>query len=589
MNFEIKDDFYIDKKKIKIIAGAVHYYRIVPEYWRDRLEKLKAMGCNTVETYVPWNMHEPKKGEFCFVGMMDIGRYMEIAQELELLVILRPAPYICAEWEFGGLPAWLLKDDAMRVRSMYKPYIQHVDDYYKKLFSIVAPYQVNHGGPIIMMQIENEYGYYSNEKKYLHELGNIMRKYGAVVPFVTSDSTMDARLKAGSVPDIALPTCNCGSGIKERFEPLRELVGNGPIMCMEFWIGWFDVWDDVHHTRDVESACKELKDILDEGHVCFYMLHGGTNFGFMNGANFYEKQNGELLELEYDAATTSYDYDAPITECGDLSPKYHQFKEVIANYTEIEDVKFSTKIEKKAYGKVKVEEKVALFNVIDELSEKVYLDYPVPMEKLDQNYGYILYRSNLGEERFVEEFRFFDTNDRAQVFINEEYKFAKYKKSFAKQEAFELTKEDDNMLDILVENMGRTNFGETLNKQRKGITGGVIIDKYQQTGWDHYTLPLDNLEKVDYSKDYKEGVPAFYKFNFEVTEKGDTFLSMNGWGKGCAFINGFNLGRFWEAGPTDTLYIPAPLLKEGMNEIVVFETEGKSHGTVQLLDRPNLG
>lgn len=579
--FEIKDKFYLNSQPIKIISGAIHYFRVVPQYWTDRLEKLKAMGCNTVETYIAWNMHETRKGCFNFEGLCDIKKFIEIAQELGLWVIVRPSPYICAEWEMGGLPAWILAEDGMKVRASYEPFLNHVDSYYKELFKIITPLQINYGGPIIMMQVENEYGYFGNDKKYLRTLNDLMKKYGAVVPFVTSDGTWGEALESGMFDtDEILPTANFGSKPEEHFEKLKKVIGNRPLMCMEFWDGWFTPWGGNAGKRSADETAEELDKILKEGHVNFYMFHGGTNFGFMNGANYYEK-------LEADV--TSYDYDAPLSECGDMTAKYEACKKVIAKYTDIPEVEFSTQIQKVAYGKVKVKQKVSLFNTLEKISSKHYSEYTLPMEKLGQNYGYILYRANVGRGRKVENFRLVGANDRAKVYINEKEALTQYDLELGKSEELILDQPQDNIMDILVENMGRVNFSEKLNWQRKGIGYGVVIDKHAHAGWEHYTLPLDNINQVDFDLGYQANVPAFYSFEFEAQNLGDTFLRLDGWGKGCVFVNNFNIGRFWEVGPQKTLYIPAPLLKKGKNTIVVFETEGKVTEYIELVDAEDLG
>ncbi|MFS0613581.1 glycoside hydrolase family 35 protein [Lederbergia ruris] len=576
--FAIKDEFLLNGEPVKIISGALHYFRVVPEYWRDRLEKLKAMGCNTVETYVPWNVHEPKKGMFNFKGMYNIAEFISIAQELDLWVIIRPSPYICAEWEFGGLPAWLLKDENMRIRCHYEPFLQHVDEYFQVLFEQLVPLQVNYGGPIIMMQVENEYGGYGNDKQYMRAVANMMLEKGCVVPLVTSDGPWHDMLENGSIQELAFPTVNCGSNLKGHFKKLKEFNnGTGPLMVMEFWIGWFDAWGDAeHHTRDEKSAAQELKDVLEVGHVNFYMFHGGTNFGFMSGANYYEK----LLP-----DTTSYDYDAPLTEWGDTTPKYEAFKQVISKTVEIPEVQFSTKISKREYGQVPCKKRVSLFETLDTISEPIYSDYTLPMEKLDQNYGYILYRTNIGKKRKIVDFRLVNANDRAHVYINQELKCTKYDLELPVQESFELTAEE-NTLDILVENMGRVNYSIKMEEQRKGIKNGVVINGAYQSEWQHYPLPLDNIDQVDFSKEFKEGSAAFHQFQFEVEEIHDTFLDFQGWGKGVAFVNGFNLGRFWKIGPQKKLYIPGPLLKKGLNEIILFETEGIYQDKIYLTDKP---
>lgn len=580
-SFAIEDQFYLDGNPIKIISGAIHYFRVVPEYWQDRLEKLQALGCNTVETYIPWNMHEPREGEYCFSGMYDVRKFIQTAQKLGLYVILRPSPYICAEWEFGGLPFWLLRDGDMKLRFNYPPYLAKIDRYYKRLFQEFNDLQIDKGGPIVMMQVENEYGSYANDKEYIYSVVDLMRKHGVTVPLVTSDGPWSDMLDNGSVQDVALPTINCGSDVKQHFPRLRQFHGQDrPLMVMEFWIGWFDAWgNEQHNTRDAESAAAELDDILKEGSVNIYMFHGGTNFGFTSGANYYDKLSPD---------TTSYDYDALLTEWGDFTPKYEAFKQVIARYTEIPEVQFSTPISKKAYGESAVKEKVSLFSIVDQLAKVVESPYPLTMESLDQPTGYVLYQSNLGKQRRIEDFRLIQCADRAQVFINDKLMFTKYDQHMEDKEIFDLP-DPQNELMVLVENMGRINYSVKMNTQHKGIKGGVIVNGAFQSGWRHYALPLDNLDLVDFSKEYVSGTPAFYRFELEVDEAGDTFLDFSGWGKGVAWINGFNLGRYWEIGPQRRLYIPGPLLKTGVNEVILFETEGKAGDRISFEDSAELG
>ena len=296
--FEIKDDFYMDGQPFKIISGAVHYFRTLPEYWRDRLEKLVNIGCNTVETYIPWNFHEPKQGEFIWSGMRDIVRFIETAQELGLYIIIRPSPYICAEWEFGGLPAWLLKDPKMRLRCSYEPYLRAVKDYYSVLMPKLAPYQTDRGGKIILMQIENEYGYYGNDTAYLEFLRDTMRELGITVPFVTSDGPWSEPVFKSGMVGGALPTGNFGSAAEWQFGEMKRFIGEDkPLMCMEFWNGWFDAWGEEHHTTEPEKAARELDELLKRGSVNFYMFEGGTNFGFMAGRNGGRRPSASVCSM----------------------------------------------------------------------------------------------------------------------------------------------------------------------------------------------------------------------------------------------------------------------------------------------------
>lgn len=578
--FEIKDNFYLDGKPFQIISGAIHYFRIVPEYWRDRLEKLKAMGCNTVETYIPWNMHEQKKGDYCFEGMLDIVRFVKLAQELGLYVILRPSPYICAEWEFGGLPAWLLAEEGMKLRVSYPPFLKHVEEYYEVLMKKIVPLQINYGGPVIMTQVENEYGYYANDKNYMESLKNMMIDDGVVVPLVTSDGPFLENLNGGKL-DGVLPTGNFGSKTEERFEILKKYTGDGPLMCTEFWVGWFDHWGNGGHMRgDLEQSTKDLDKMLELGHVNIYMFEGGTNFGFMNGSNYYDELTPDV---------TSYDYDALLTEDGQITEKYRRYKEVIAKYRKIPEVEFSTAIRKKEYGELAVKEKVSLFAVLDLLSTPIESVWPKSMERLGQNYGYILYHSTLDTEEKIEKLRLWEANDRANIFVDKKPAAILYDRDLLEEKELDVTFERGADFDILMENMGRVNFGPRMEHQRKGIDQCVQINGHMHNHWKQYPLPLEHLEHLDFTRDYKEGMPGFYRFTFTAEEPADTFLDFEGWGKGCVFVNGFNIGRFWEIGPQKRLYIPAPLLRVGENEIIIFETDGKVCDTIKLKDEPDVG
>lgn len=582
-SFEIKDDFYLNGEKFKIISGAIHYFRVVPEYWKDRLEKLKALGCNTVETYVAWNVHEQKEGEFNFEGIADLGRFIKTAQELGLYVIVRPSPYICAEWEMGGIPAWLLAKDGMHLRSLNKPFMDEIEKYYKVLFKVLTPLQITHGGPIIMFQVENEYGAYGEDTGYLEKMRDIMIENGADVPLITSDGPWDDYLSCGRLPG-TLQAANFGSKAEEQFAILKRYIGNDkPLMCMEFWVGWFDAWgDEKHHIGDVNEHTKDLDDILSMGSVNIYMVHGGTNFGFMNGSNYYDKLTPDV---------TSYDYDALITEDGVCTPKYEAFKQVISKYRKIPEVVLSTKIERKAYGKLAPIAVTGLFESLDEISEKKTGHYPLSMEKLGQSYGYTLYRADLKKENNIRSMRIVGGNDRAKVYLDGKEILTLYDRELLSEVKFNERKNGDK-LDILMENMGRVNYGVMMEYQQKGIAGAVTMNLHQHFDWDMYTLPLDNVDGISFTKGYTQGLPAFFKFEFEgVSQKDgyfDTFLDLTGFGKGCVFLNGFNLGRFWEIGPQKRLYIPGPLIKEGKNTLIVFETEGKAADFVELCAEPGL-
>ena len=571
---EIRDNFYLNGEPFKIISGAFHYFRTVPEYWQDRIEKLVNMGCNTVETYIPWNFHEPEKGNFRFDGMHDIERFIHLAEKMGLYIIIRPSPYICSEWEFGGLPAWLLRDRNMRLRCSYEPYLNAVKEYYSVLIPKLVPHQCDRGGGVILVQLENEYGYYGNDTAYLEFLRDTLRELGVTVPFVTSDGPWsEPKFKSGMLNG-ALPTGNFGSGAEWQFGQMRKYIGeNKPLMCMEFWNGWFDAWGEEHHTTSPEKAASELDELLKRGSVNFYMFEGGTNFGFMSGRNGGSK-TGDV---------TSYDYDAPLTEDGQITEKYRLFKEVIAKYTDIHEIPLTTEIRRRAYGRISCTGKTDLFSVLDKISVPVKSSYPLTMEDIGQDYGYILYRTKIRDVETVSEIRLEGAADRVQCYHNGEFVYTAFAENM--WEKFEpQQKRTSGIIDLLCENTGRENFGTGLENQRKGISGGVKINDHRHFGFEIYPPPLDErqLAALDFGIGYIENTPAFYRFELDIDEPCDTFLDTDGFGKGCAFVNGFNIGRFWEIGPQKRLYIPAPLLQIGKNTIVIFETEGKAADSIFL-------
>ncbi len=581
MMFEIKDQFYLNGEPFQIISGSIHYFRTVPEYWRDRLEKLVNMGCNTVETYIPWNFHEPNRGEFLWENERDICRFIETARELGLYIILRPSPYICSEWEFGGLPAWLLSDKNMRLRCSYQPYLDAVYAYYRELIPKIAPYQIDRGGNLILVQIENEYGYYGNDTAYLEFLRDTMREFGITVPFVTSDGPWkEPVFKSGIVGD-ALPTGNFGSAAEWQLGEMRKFIGEGkPLMCMEFWNGWFDAWGEEHHTTPPEKAAAELDELLKRGSLNFYMFEGGTSFGFMSGRNSGNRT----------ADVTSYDYDAPLTEDGAITEKYKLFAKVIGKYRSFAPIPLSTEIKRKAYGEIPRAGSAALLPIAEKLAKPVKSVCPLSMEEIGQNYGYILYRLRVKDGEAVSDICLENAADRVQCYHDGEYRFTAFAENIG--EKFELSeKRAGGVIELLCENIGRVNFGTELENQRKGILGGVRINDHRAFGYEIFPLPLDEkqLSAIEFGTEAVGSVPAFYRFTFTADEPGDTFLDTEGFGKGCAFVNGFNIGRFWEIGPQKRLYIPAPLLKKGANEIILFETEGKSADKITLSDTPDLG
>ena len=576
--FEIKDAFYLDGEKFQVISGAIHYFRVVPEYWRDRLVKLRNMGCNTVETYIPWNYHEPRKGEFDFEGIKDVEKFIRTAQEVGLYVILRPSPYICAEWEFGGLPAWLLKDDGIRLRCYDERYIKHVMDYYDELIPRLAALQVTKGGPVIMMQVENEYGSYGDDKRYLAALRDGMRARGVDVPLITSDGPEHDMLMCGHV-DGVFQSGNFGSDAIGRFKVLDE-YGIEPKMCMEFWCGWFDHWGNGgHKTTDPAAAAKDLGDMLDLGNVNIYMFHGGTSFGLMNGANYYEALTPDV---------TSYDYDAPLSEEGRITEKYRLFKQEIEKRRgEIPQLPLED-IPAKAFGAASMVASGALIPAAKALECHKGVN-PVSMERLGQDYGYTLYHTTLVNERELRKIQLTAANDRAVIYLDGEHILTLYDHDLENAYIFEepVPVRAGASLDILVENLGRVNYSYKLEMQRKGIDGAVVINNHLHYGWEMYCIDESAMGKLNACGGC-EGVSGVYDYEFDADAPADTFLELPGWGKGTVLLNGFTLGRFWEIGPQKRLYIPAPLLRQGKNALRIIETEGRC-GEVLLKAEPDIG
>jgi len=579
---EVKNSkFLLDGEALQILSGAIHYFRVVPEYWEDRLLKLKACGFNTVETYIPWNMHEQEEGVFCFDGIADLERFITIAGELELHVIVRPSPYICAEWEFGGLPAWLLSNQDIRLRCMDEQYLRKVDAYYDILIPKLVPLLSTNGGPIIAVQVENEYGSYGNDTEYLLYLKNGLQERGIDVLLFTSDGPTDQMLQGGTIPGV-LATVNFGSRPEEEFAKFREYRPEEPLFCMEYWNGWFDHWLNPHHSRDGVDVSDVLDRMLNVGaSVNFYMFHGGTNFGFYNGANYQEK---------YQSTTTSYDYDAPLSECGDVTEKYKAVREVLRKHGARVSEELPEPSRKKCYGAVDMKESAGLFSNLDQLSDSVKRRCPEPMEKLGQNYGFILYRTRVSGPRKAQELHLQDVHDRAQVFIDGRW-IGTIERWEPKPLLIDIP-EQGVILDILVENMGRVNYGPRL-KDPKGITEGVRLDNQFLFNWEIYPLPLDDLTKLPFVQQpilpMTVEYPTFFKGELNIDDIADTFVSLDGWTKGVVWINGFNIGRYWEQGPQKTLYVPGPLLRKGLNEIIILELHGTQKPEIQLIDIPNLG
>lgn len=578
--FAIKPEgFELDGKPMRIISGAIHYFRVPREYWEDRLLKLKACGFNTVETYIAWNAHQPTEDEFIYDGMLDVCEFLRTAQRLGLWAIVRPGPYICSEWEFGALPWWLLKKPGIRLRCLNAPYMEAVDRFFDDLLPRLKPLQLTRGGNILMMQVENEYGSYGDDKPYLTALAEGMRRRGIEVPLFTSDGATDFMLTGGTLPGIH-KTANFGSRAGEQFDKLREFQPDGPLMCCEFWNGWFDHWTEKHHTRDPQEAADALRDILSRGaSVSAYMFHGGTNFGFMNGANGYET---------YEPTVNSYDDDAPVDENGGLTPKYHLFREVIAEFAGAPDTEPPAPIPTRRYGEVAFTECARLYDNLDALSAPVHSAAPLTMEELDLGYGFVLYRTHVAGPREELPVVLQDVHDRAHIYVNGELRGIQYRNDAEPQVKLAVPREGCD-LDILVENMGRINYGYHL-LDRKGITEGIRLGQAFVYQWDNYPLGLTDLSGVRFERKAPafDGTPLFMRATLDVDEPCDTFIKLPGFKKGVIFVNGRILSRYWEVGPQHSAYLPAPFMRKGENEIIVLELDGFDRPVAVLDDTPEL-
>ena len=567
--------FLRDGKPHRILSGAMHYFRIPPQYWRDRMEKLKECGFNTLETYCCWSLHERKEGTFDFSGRLDLVKYIETAAELGLDVILRPGPYICAECDFGGLPSWLLKDD-IPLRCNDERFLNKLRPYLMKVFELVKPLLCTNGGNIIAMQVENEYGSYGNDHEYMARVAGIYEEGGIDCLRFTSDGSWDLMLSGGMLPGIPAAV-NFGSHAADNFRGLRMYRPEDPLFCGEFWCGWFDHWYEQHHTRAVEDITAATRELLDTGaSLNFYLFHGGTNFGFLNGANHTGK--------EYQPTITSYDYCALLTESGDLTPAYHAIRKLLGAEGELT----VSDLPKAAYGKVTLTECAPLLEQAEALASPVHAAQTRTMEELGQDFGYTLYRTTLRGPFTDLELELGRVHDRAIVFLDGRLLGIVERSRRTDEMRLSLKAGETATLEILVENMGRVNYGTKLF-DKKGLLDGVRLGPQFHFGWEMFPLPMDDLSGLTWS--VGGNGPRFLRGQLEISEvPKDTFLRLDEFTKGFVVVNGFNIGRFYTpAGPQKTLYVPAPLLRQGVNEIIVFESDGLREPVIEFVDTPEWG
>ena len=568
-----KTEFLLDGKPFQIISGEMHPARIPVEYWRHRIQMAKAMGCNTIAAYIFWNYHESEPGLFDFeTGNHNIAQFIRIVQEEGMYLILRPGPYVCAEWDFGGLPFYLLSIPDIKVRCMDPRYTQPAERYIKTLALQVKELQVTKGGPILMVQVENEYGSYANDRNYMKWLQDVWKKNGIEVPFYTSDGATPFMLEAGSLPDAAIgldPGANAAN-----FAEATKANPNVPSFCSELYPGWLTHWGEEWQRPDTTGLLKDVKWLMDnKKSFNFYVIHGGTNFGYWAGANAFSP-------TQYQPDVTSYDYDAPINEMGQATPKYYALRRLLAQYNppktkvlpvpaalpviEIPEIAMSTSA-----------------SVWENLPTPILSSQPKPMEMLGQSGGFILYRTNLiGHKKG--KLRITELHDYATVFVDGKY-IGKLDRGKA-ENIIELTASVsvNPQLDILVEGMGHINFAEYMI-DRKGITERVSLNGMTLMNWQIYSLPFDEayLNNLQFHVGEKTQPGNFFKGEFQLTAVGDTYLDLSQWEKGVVWVNGHNLGRYWQIGPQKRLYCPAPWLKKGKNEIVVFDLHMLAPKTVK--------
>ena len=583
-SFEVGDNtFLLNGEPFVVKAAELHYPRIPKEYWEHRIRAAKALGMNTVCLYVFWNYHEPEEGKYDFTGQRDIAAFCRIVQEYGMYVIVRPGPYVCAEWEMGGLPWWLLKKKDIKLREQDPYYMERTKLFMNEVGKQLADLQITKGGNIIMVQVENEYGSFGTDKPYVSEIRDIVKGAGFTgVPLFQCD--WNSNFENNALDDLVW-TINFGTGanIDDQFRRLKELRPTTPLMCSEFWSGWFDHWGAKHETRSAEELVKGMKEMLDRNiSFSLYMTHGGTSFGHWAGANF----------PNFSPTCTSYDYDAPIGESGNITPKYHEVRNLLKNYLP-EGAVLSDIPDSIPTISVPTFELTEIAPLFDNLPEAKISEDIQSMEFFDQGWGSILYRTTLEANNEEQTLIITEAHDWTQVFIDgERIATLSRMKGDGTVKLPRLKKE--TRLDILVEAMGRMNFGKGIYDW-KGITEKVELKSSSGVkslkNWEVYNIPVDY--EFAKNKQYKKipntsKQPAYYRGTFTLDKVGDTFFNMLNWSKGLVWINGYAIGRYWEIGPQQTLYMPGCWLKEGENEIVILDMASPSKPETEGLRSPIL-
>ena len=555
-------EFILDGSPFQIISGEMHPSRIPSEYWRHRIQMAKAMGCNTISVYIMWNYHELQEGVFDFeTGNRNLSEFFKIVQEEDLWLVIRPGPYVCAEWELGGIPPYLLRIPDIKLRCMDPRYMTAAERYISKLAEVIKPYLVTNGGPALMLQIENEYGSFGNDRNYLSRLKDVWVANGIDIPFFTGDGPTTFMLEAGSLPGCAV---GLDSGSQPSHFELAEKMNPGvPVFSSETYPGWLTHWGEEWARPDTTGLLKEVKFLMDnKKSFNLYVIHGGTNFGYTAGANSGGKG--------YEPDVTSYDYDAPINEQGQATPKFMALRRLLGSYLP-KGKKLPSVPEPIPAYEVPSIGLTAFSSVWDNLPKPVNSVQPKPFEAYNQDYGFILYTTELiGHKKG--KLTVTDLHDYATVFLNGEFIGTLDRKEGVNSIDLPESKATTPVLEILVEGMGRINFAQQLI-DRKGITDRVTLNGMTLMNWKVYNLPMD--DKFIYDLRSSSRTPGkrgiFFKGNFFLGAAGDTFLDLSNFKKGIAWVNGHNLGRYWNIGPQKRLYCPAPFLRQGTNEMIVFD------------------
>jgi len=568
--FRLGDNqFWLDDKPFQIISGEIHPSRIPAEYWKQRIQMIKAMGCNTVACYIMWNYHESEPGVFDFqTGNKNLEKFIQTVQDEGMFLLFRPGPYVCGEWDFGGLPPYLLSIPDIKIRCMDTRYTAAVERYVDKIAPIIKKYEITNGGPIIMVQVENEYGSYGNDRIYMKWMHDLWRDKGIEVPFYTADGATPYMLEAGTLPGVAIGLDPAAS--KAEFDETLKVHPDASVFCSELYPGWLTHWREEWQHPSIEKITTDVKWLLDNGKSFnYYVIHGGTNFGFWAGAN--SPQPGT-----YQPDVTSYDYDAPINEMGQATPKYMALRELTQKYSKKKLAPIPDPIPTITFPATETKRYTSIW---DNLPAAKQIVQPVPMEMMKQYEGMILYRTKLIGHKSGK-LRVDEVHDYATVFLNGRY-IGSIDRTLG-QHTIDLpvSNVENPVLDILVESMGRINFAAQMI-DRKGITDRVTLNGMTLMNWEAFNIPMSS-EYVSNLKESDTVRPGmFFKTTLQLDKAGDCYIDLKDFTKGLVYVNGHNLGRFWNVGPQYRLYCPGVWLKEGTNEIIIFDMHQTEPGVIQ--------